>query len=154
MHVDGPIEKLYERQSIFSHSMLGDHYYADEGKNLWWHVHAQIEPAPDAVMADEVQGRFVKHLILLLHNTFFLTKGADSACASHTLVEIRVNRAPKCWTYFVKLVVGAEIGPAYPCHEVNYENEAKYKIPRAQYCQDWKHDNYMRPDSAYMIECA
>ena len=105
-------------------------------------------------MANEVQGGFVEHLILLLHNTFFLTKGTDCACTSHALIEIRVNWAPKCWTYFVKLVIGAEIGPTYLDHEINDKNEAKYQIPRAQYGQDWKHDNYMRPDSTYVIEGA
>jgi len=94
-HIGGPSEEEHERDGFCSCSCLGNQ---EDGKNveqLRAVKEAKVVPAPAAVMCNEMIGCLVEELVLPFHDAFFLTKGSDHTCSSHTLVEIRVDRTPK-----------------------------------------------------------
>ena len=54
-------------------------------------LHAELIPAPAAMVSDKVRGGVVQQGVLLCQDLLFLLEGSDDRLASHCLVEVAVN---------------------------------------------------------------
>ena len=76
-HVLRPVQEEHQGNGISSSAVLGDQNQGHDGEELGHIVHSEVEPAPAAVMGDEVSCGLVQEHVLLLHDLLLLAEGAD-----------------------------------------------------------------------------
>ena len=109
-HIGGPVEEKYKANCAHGRSALGNQ---DDGKNrekLSCIVHAQVVPAPAAVMCNELGCCLVEQHVLLVHDVFFLAEGSDYGCASHAFIEVGVDWDPERAMNAPKIVISLKEG--------------------------------------------
>ena len=94
VHISGPPVEHNEGDLVVVHPVLSNQDQSHNVEHIGSVEHAEIVPAPAAMVSDEVRCGLVEKLVLLLHDGLLLAEGTDHSRAAHTLIEVAVDRAP------------------------------------------------------------
>ena len=105
VHVLGPVVEKQQGDGISMATIFNDQNESKKEEKIAGIHHADVVPAPTAVMSNELESSLVHHFVLLFHDMILLTEGTNNSGSTHAFVEVTVDGAPKRAADFVKLAV-------------------------------------------------